>query len=405
MIGFSLGARVIFFCLLELAQKENSEGIVQDAYLFGAPVSGSLEYWRKFSKVVSGRIVNGYCRGDWLLKFLYRTTNTAIKIAGLDAIDWKDRRMENVDLSDIVNGHLDYYKKLPEVLKKVGVQVNENEINKSNNLMKKSSTGMPQLVEMKNMNAKDYCSVKIRMAISEPNLSSLKNNNDKEKSLKSAKLERSLSLEDLQIKHKKSKLRLSSTCIDFKKEFKKESLIFKDNLSSSNSSSIDTVLSSKPNASNEQINKVVNNQISEKKPITRSRLSRFNILNRFRKTENIEEINEENSEQANEVLKDELTESVEESKKLEISEVKLNNELLKEELLKDNESINNKIASELKNNIKLSELNDAKMQELNRKNQLDLLDSPIKEKHNNETEFIQLNVESLNLKNNLSKRI
>lgn len=72
LIGFSLGARVIFFCLLELAQRENSEGIIQDAILLGAPVSGSLEYWCKFSKVVSGRIVNGYCRGDWLLKFLYR---------------------------------------------------------------------------------------------------------------------------------------------------------------------------------------------------------------------------------------------------------------------------------------------------------------------------------------------
>ena len=55
---------------------------------------------------MSGRIVNGYCRGDWLLKFLYRTTNASIKIAGLDAVDWKDRRMENFDLSDIVNGHL-----------------------------------------------------------------------------------------------------------------------------------------------------------------------------------------------------------------------------------------------------------------------------------------------------------
>lgn len=72
LIGFSLGARVIFFCLLELAQRENSEGIIQDAILLGAPVSGSLLYWSKFAKVVSGRIVNGYCRGDWLLKFLYR---------------------------------------------------------------------------------------------------------------------------------------------------------------------------------------------------------------------------------------------------------------------------------------------------------------------------------------------
>lgn len=54
--------------------------------------------------VVSGRIINGYCQGDWLLRFLYRSSSVNMRIAGLMPIDWQDRRMFNFDLSDIVAG-------------------------------------------------------------------------------------------------------------------------------------------------------------------------------------------------------------------------------------------------------------------------------------------------------------
>lgn len=63
LVGFSLGAKAIFKCLEELADsKVPAYGIVEEVYLFGAPVSGEDIYWKKIRKVVSGRIVNGYCK-------------------------------------------------------------------------------------------------------------------------------------------------------------------------------------------------------------------------------------------------------------------------------------------------------------------------------------------------------
>jgi len=417
LIGFSLGARVIFFCLLELSQRENSEGIVQDAILLGAPVSGSLEYWRKFNKVVSGRLVNGYCGGDWLLKFLYRTTNTSIRIAGLNPIDWKDRRLENVDLSDIVNGHLDYYKKLPEVLKKIGVQVNENELGKSDSLMKKSKTVLP--TDMKAMTEPSYCS--IRMSISEPNF--LKKEETKPElnlSLPTAKLERSLSLEDILIKSKKSKMRLSSTFADFKKESQQlkesqkssfdasinDALSIDKSIDNSIDQSTDSSDSAKvTNLSNSKSSS--NDSINGSKPLNKYlRLSRFNLLSRFsRRNEIVEE--ESNQESNSAPLKDELT-KVEDDKLM-----KMNSDIIQDTIIK-NEKQKNELNKKIKDELKVEI--DNKIKDKNLKNELkdnmkindfdiemSTLKKPIKR---NDAEFLQLNVENLNLKNDLNlKRI
>ncbi|XP_054939094.1 transmembrane and coiled-coil domain-containing protein 4 isoform X3 [Physeter macrocephalus] len=108
LIGFSLGARVIYFCLQEMAQEKAEEdgskclpngdpdsdsgdkggrglcrqlrpgaepylctagepgldcqGIIEDVVLLGAPVEGEAKHWESFRKVASGRIINGYCR-------------------------------------------------------------------------------------------------------------------------------------------------------------------------------------------------------------------------------------------------------------------------------------------------------------------------------------------------------
>lgn len=53
---------MIFYCLKELAAHPRGAGIVESAYLLGAPVPGNPEEWRPFSKVVAGRIVNAYIR-------------------------------------------------------------------------------------------------------------------------------------------------------------------------------------------------------------------------------------------------------------------------------------------------------------------------------------------------------
>ena len=58
LIGYSLGARVIYFALQELARKK-VYGIVQNVYLLGAPVSAKDNEWFQVRAAVSGRFVNG----------------------------------------------------------------------------------------------------------------------------------------------------------------------------------------------------------------------------------------------------------------------------------------------------------------------------------------------------------
>nr|XP_028597436.1 transmembrane and coiled-coil domain-containing protein 4 isoform X2 [Podarcis muralis] len=125
LIGFSLGARVIYFCLQEMAKEEDCRGIVEDVVLLGAPVEGEAKYWKQIAKVVSGRIINGYCRGDWLLRYVYRTSSVQLNVAGLQPVNLDDRRMVNVDLSSIVSGHLDYMKQMDTILKAVGVKTKQ----------------------------------------------------------------------------------------------------------------------------------------------------------------------------------------------------------------------------------------------------------------------------------------
>uniref|UniRef100_A0A8C6WYV0 Transmembrane and coiled-coil domains 4 n=1 Tax=Neogobius melanostomus TaxID=47308 RepID=A0A8C6WYV0_9GOBI len=125
LIGFSLGARVIYFCLQELANDQGSEGMVEDVVLLGAPVEGSEKAWEKMASVVAGKIVNGYCRGDWLLGFLYRSSAAQLSVAGLQPINVQDRRIINVDLSSVVKGHLDYMRQMDTILVAVGVPTKE----------------------------------------------------------------------------------------------------------------------------------------------------------------------------------------------------------------------------------------------------------------------------------------
>ncbi|KAI1304612.1 Transmembrane and coiled-coil domain-containing protein 4 [Halotydeus destructor] len=141
LIGFSLGARVIYYCLLEMTSRKGCEGIIQDAVLLGAPVPGNPEQWKSLGRVVSGKLVNGYCRADWLLKFLYRTSSAAMKPAGLDAIDWNDSKMVNVDLSEVVSGHMDYSKNMSKVLDAVGVKT-VSEATEESSTMRKSLSFM-----------------------------------------------------------------------------------------------------------------------------------------------------------------------------------------------------------------------------------------------------------------------
>lgn len=126
LVGFSLGARVIFSCIKELADK-GAHGLVQNAYLFGAPVVASKDDYLKARSVVSGRLVNGYSKNDWILGYLFRATSGGImRVSGLAPIEGI-YGLENFDLTQLVNGHMDYRSAMPRILREVGLEVLDDE--------------------------------------------------------------------------------------------------------------------------------------------------------------------------------------------------------------------------------------------------------------------------------------
>ncbi|GAA5965957.1 hypothetical protein JCM8115_004776, partial [Rhodotorula mucilaginosa] len=119
LIGYSLGARVIFFALLELA-KQNAFGVVQEVYLFGATVTASIKVWRQVRGVVAGRFVNGFAMNDWILGYLFRATTGGLQtVAGLRPIEHVPD-LENVNVTHILEGHMSYRTKMPKLLAHVG---------------------------------------------------------------------------------------------------------------------------------------------------------------------------------------------------------------------------------------------------------------------------------------------
>jgi hypothetical protein len=66
LVGFSLGARVIFSCLKELASR-GAVGLIQNVYMFGTPVVANNDEYIKARSIIPGRFVNGYATNDWIL--------------------------------------------------------------------------------------------------------------------------------------------------------------------------------------------------------------------------------------------------------------------------------------------------------------------------------------------------
>ncbi|KAM0330016.1 hypothetical protein ACHAQA_004185 [Verticillium albo-atrum] len=126
LVGYSIGARVIFSCLQELARR-GAYGLVQNVYMFGSPVIVKKDEFIRARTVVPGRFVNAYNRNDWILGYLFRLTNGGIRrVAGLAPVDdcpW----CENVDVTDLVKGHMEYRKMMPRLLRECGWLVESDE--------------------------------------------------------------------------------------------------------------------------------------------------------------------------------------------------------------------------------------------------------------------------------------
>ena len=122
LVGYSLGARVIYQALLALAE-QNAFGLVESVVLVGAPTPIEERAWRRVRAVVAGRVVNVYSQQDYILGFLYRTSSLQYGVAGLQAVKGVDR-IENYDATELMNGkgHAIYRSIVGQILRQIGAE-------------------------------------------------------------------------------------------------------------------------------------------------------------------------------------------------------------------------------------------------------------------------------------------
>ncbi|KAI0879174.1 hypothetical protein GGS24DRAFT_231116 [Hypoxylon argillaceum] len=135
LVGYSLGARAIYTCLQELA-KRKAFGLVENVLLMGAPTPSDSAEWRGIRSVVTGRVVNAYSTRDYILGFLYRTSSIQYGVAGLQPI-LGVKGIENIDVSDIVEGHTLYRHATGPILERIGFEdVNFHELEREERKLK-----------------------------------------------------------------------------------------------------------------------------------------------------------------------------------------------------------------------------------------------------------------------------
>ena len=120
LIGYSLGARVIYTCLKSLA-KRKAFGLVESVVLMGSPTPSDTSDWRILRSVVSGRLVNVYSENDYILGFMYRTSAVQYGVAGLQKVEGL-AGVENFDVSEDVSAHQKYRFLTGSILKKIGFE-------------------------------------------------------------------------------------------------------------------------------------------------------------------------------------------------------------------------------------------------------------------------------------------
>lgn len=118
LVGYSLGARVIYVCLMALAERRQF-GLVESVVMIGAPVPSDGRVWRAMRSVVTGRLVNVYSESDYVLGFLSRTSNLAVGVSGLQAVVGV-HGIENHNVTRTVSGHLRYQYMIGPILKSIG---------------------------------------------------------------------------------------------------------------------------------------------------------------------------------------------------------------------------------------------------------------------------------------------
>ncbi|KAG6138502.1 hypothetical protein E4U12_008176 [Claviceps purpurea] len=118
LIGFSLAARAIYACLMVLAERRQF-GVVDSVMMLGTPAPSESRVWLTLKSVVTGRLINVYCESDYILGFLYRTSNTQFGVAGLQEIQGANG-VENHCVKTLPREHLSYPSMMGTILRDIG---------------------------------------------------------------------------------------------------------------------------------------------------------------------------------------------------------------------------------------------------------------------------------------------
>eukprot|EP00035_Acanthoeca_spectabilis_P012158 m.216259 g.216259 ORF g.216259 m.216259 type:complete len:1062 (-) comp15545_c0_seq16:3000-6185(-) len=119
LVGYSMGAVLIVSALRELARRPEGRGVVQNVYLFGAPVSGKNALWDQIAPMVSDKIFNFRSENDWFLKLMLRGLAVETCVAGLEGVN--HTRVINVDVSALIRAHTEWPQKMPQLLQIAGL--------------------------------------------------------------------------------------------------------------------------------------------------------------------------------------------------------------------------------------------------------------------------------------------
>jgi hypothetical protein len=111
----------------------DADGIIFDVLLLGTPIPIDYRRWQSIRTIVHGRLINGYCQHDWILKFIFSTQSLSSEIAGLLPVLPSTRTnssttyapshdefgIENFDLSHLITGHMGYKTNIEQICKYV----------------------------------------------------------------------------------------------------------------------------------------------------------------------------------------------------------------------------------------------------------------------------------------------
>lgn len=61
-------------------------GVIENVVLLGAPVGASRTRWQRVSRMVHGRLVNGYAKSDMILGLVFRAKSLSLSVAGVQKV-------------------------------------------------------------------------------------------------------------------------------------------------------------------------------------------------------------------------------------------------------------------------------------------------------------------------------